>query len=91
VDVPRTQVSDIEWFGRRAEVAVSVHEALHHSVDRGDHRVASNVELAVVNQQGLVQVFLHDRSPAPTAAGEYLDFLSDLIQRAGDFDTGASV
>jgi len=51
-------VVEVEEDGGGPDVALVVEVALQHAVDRGDQHVAADVELALVVQQGPLDVVL---------------------------------
>lgn len=91
VDVARVQVVQVELLRGRSEVAVAVHVSLHHAIDRREQGVTPDIELSVVNEQGLVEVLLHDRRPVAILRRQLLNQISDLVERTGDLDACASI
>jgi hypothetical protein len=56
----RFEVVDVEVVGRGADVALFVPIGPRHSVEVGDEQVVSDVEFAVIVEEGSVDVHLHD-------------------------------
>ena len=85
------QVGEVELLRRSPEVAVAIHVSLDDAIDRGEHGIPTDVELAIVDQQGLVEVLLHNGCPVAVLGAELLNEIPDLIEGVGHLDAGASV
>lgn len=57
------------FFGRRTNVAVSIEVALHDSIHASHEREASNIKLATLIQQGIVDVLLQNHGAVASCVG----------------------